>query len=83
MAAKVIDGNALARQVRAEYRTRACAEIGIHVGDVDFEGVSRKASYITKVHGGVGPMTVTMRLGNTVRAAERTLEQANHDRSGA
>lgn len=41
------------------------------VGDVDFEGVSRKASYITPVPGGVGPMTVTMLLTNTISAAER------------
>src|SRR6187549_1221268 len=33
-------------------------------GDVDFEGVSKKASYITPVPGGVGPMTVTMLLEN-------------------
>src|SRR5258706_13386392 len=42
------------------------------VGDVDFEGVKEKASYITPVPGGVGPMTVTMLLENTVAAAERT-----------
>jgi len=42
------------------------------VGDVDFEGVKQKASYITPVPGGVGPMTVTMLLDNTVAAAERT-----------
>jgi methylenetetrahydrofolate dehydrogenase (NADP+)/methenyltetrahydrofolate cyclohydrolase len=41
------------------------------VRDVDFEGVRRKASYITPVPGGVGPMTVTMLLENTVAAAER------------
>lgn len=41
------------------------------VGDVDFEGVKHKASYITPVPGGVGPMTVTMLLENTVAAAER------------
>jgi methylenetetrahydrofolate dehydrogenase (NADP+)/methenyltetrahydrofolate cyclohydrolase len=41
------------------------------VGDVDFEGVSQKASHITPVPGGVGPMTVTMLLDNTVGAAER------------
>ena len=41
------------------------------VGDVDFEGVREKASYITPVPGGVGPMTVTMLLSNTVDAAER------------
>ena len=42
------------------------------VGDVDFDGVKEKASYITPVPGGVGPMTVTMLLENTVAAAERT-----------
>ena len=40
-------------------------------GDVDFEGVRRKASRITPVPGGVGPMTVTMLLENTVAAANR------------
>ncbi len=41
------------------------------VGDVDFAGVSQKASYITPVPGGVGPMTVTMLLANTITAARR------------
>jgi len=41
------------------------------VGDVDFEGVRQKASYITPVPGGVGPMTVTMLVHNTVQAARR------------
>ena len=41
------------------------------VGDVDFEGVKTKASYITPVPGGVGPMTVTMLLVNTILSAER------------
>jgi methylenetetrahydrofolate dehydrogenase (NADP+) / methenyltetrahydrofolate cyclohydrolase len=41
------------------------------VGDVDFEGVRKKASYITPVPGGVGPMTVTMLLHNTLASAER------------
>ena len=41
------------------------------VGDVDFDGVAQKASHITPVPGGVGPMTVTMLLDNTVGAAER------------
>ncbi|HJV87154.1 MAG TPA: bifunctional methylenetetrahydrofolate dehydrogenase/methenyltetrahydrofolate cyclohydrolase FolD [Noviherbaspirillum sp.] len=41
------------------------------VGDVDFDGVSQKASHITPVPGGVGPMTVTMLIENTVQAAER------------
>lgn len=38
-------------------------------GDVDFEGVSRKASYITPVPGGVGPMTIAMLLWNTLESA--------------
>lgn len=41
------------------------------LGDVDFDAVRAKASYITPVPGGVGPMTVTMLLVNTVSAAER------------
>ena len=41
------------------------------VGDVDFEGVRQKASYITPVPGGVGPMTVTMLVHNTVQSAQR------------
>ena len=44
---------------------------GTLVGDVDFEDVRRKASHITPVPGGVGPMTVTMLLANTVTSAER------------
>ena len=40
------------------------------VGDVEFEGVSRRASHITPVPGGVGPMTVAMLLRNTLRSAE-------------
>jgi methylenetetrahydrofolate dehydrogenase (NADP+)/methenyltetrahydrofolate cyclohydrolase len=38
------------------------------VGDVEFEGVSKVASAITPVPGGVGPMTITMLLQNTVKA---------------
>jgi len=41
------------------------------IGDVDFDGVRQKASYITPVPGGVGPMTVTMLLHNTIVSAER------------
>lgn len=40
------------------------------VGDVDFESVSQKASHITPVPGGVGPMTVAMLLRNTLRSAQ-------------
>ncbi len=42
------------------------------VGDVDFEAVKDKASLITPVPGGVGPMTITMLLFNTVESATRT-----------
>ncbi|PTR15581.1 methenyltetrahydrofolate cyclohydrolase /5,10-methylenetetrahydrofolate dehydrogenase (NADP+) [Nitrosospira sp. Nsp2] len=40
-------------------------------GDVDFDSVSEKAGHITPVPGGVGPMTITMLLCNTIEAAER------------
>jgi len=40
------------------------------VGDVEFEAAARRASYITPVPGGVGPMTITMLLKNTLQAAE-------------
>ena len=40
-------------------------------GDVDFDGVKEVASHITPVPGGVGPMTITMLLVNTLEAAER------------
>jgi methylenetetrahydrofolate dehydrogenase (NADP+)/methenyltetrahydrofolate cyclohydrolase len=43
------------------------------VGDVDFDGVEPIASHITPVPGGVGPMTITMLLYNTVQSAEKTL----------
>ena len=43
------------------------------VGDVDFESVSEIASYITPVPGGVGPMTITMLLENTLLAAEKQI----------
>ena len=39
-------------------------------GDVDFEQVAPKCSYITPVPGGVGPMTITMLMVNTLKAAE-------------
>lgn len=41
------------------------------VGDVDFEAIKEKASFITPVPGGVGPMTITMLLYNTVESAQR------------
>lgn len=45
-------------------------EEGKLVGDVDFESVSKKASYITPVPGGVGPMTIAMLMSNVVKAAK-------------
>jgi methylenetetrahydrofolate dehydrogenase (NADP+)/methenyltetrahydrofolate cyclohydrolase len=46
-------------------------EEGKLCGDVDFAGVQKVASYITPVPGGVGPMTITMLLVNTLEAAQR------------
>ena len=46
-------------------------EEGKLCGDVDFAGVEQVAGYITPVPGGVGPMTITMLLINTLEAAER------------
>ncbi len=46
-------------------------------GDVDFENVSKKASYITKVPGGVGPMTITCLLENTIECFVRHMEAKN------
>jgi methylenetetrahydrofolate dehydrogenase (NADP+)/methenyltetrahydrofolate cyclohydrolase len=48
-------------------------EDGSLVGDVDFENVSSKCSYITPVPGGVGPMTIAMLLSNTLKSAKQRL----------
>ncbi|GAB3188014.1 bifunctional methylenetetrahydrofolate dehydrogenase/methenyltetrahydrofolate cyclohydrolase FolD [Hydrogenophaga aquatica] len=45
-------------------------------GDVDFDGVKEVAGWITPVPGGVGPMTITMLMVNTLESAERGLPQA-------
>jgi len=45
------------------------------VGDTDFDGLMEKASYITPVPGGVGPMTVTMLLANTLASAKRIAQR--------
>ncbi len=45
---------------------------GKFVGDVDFEPVSQRAGWISPVPGGVGPMTITMLLANTLESAKRT-----------
>jgi methylenetetrahydrofolate dehydrogenase (NADP+)/methenyltetrahydrofolate cyclohydrolase len=47
------------------------------VGDVDFNGISEVASHITPVPGGVGPMTITMLLYNTVLSAETEFEKGD------
>ena len=44
-------------------------ENGKIIGDTDFKRVEPKASWITPVPGGVGPMTITMLLNNTIKAA--------------
>ena len=46
-------------------------ESGKLVGDVDFENVSKKCSFITPVPGGVGPMTIAMLLENTLKSAQQ------------
>lgn len=46
-------------------------------GDVDFDDVVEKAGYITPVPGGVGPMTITMLLANTVKSARNVLNNRN------
>ena len=52
-------------------------EDGKLTGDVDFENVSKKASYITPVPGGVGPMTIAMLMNNVIKA---TTEKLNNDK---
>ena len=44
-------------------------------GDVDFADVKEKASYITPVPGGVGPMTITMLMFNTLKSAKLKLQK--------
>lgn len=44
-------------------------------GDVDFENVKEKAGYITPVPGGVGPMTITMLMFNTLKSAKKVLQK--------
>jgi methylenetetrahydrofolate dehydrogenase (NADP+)/methenyltetrahydrofolate cyclohydrolase len=69
-----------ARMVKGEWIKKGAIviDVGINrtadgklLGDVDFEGASKKASYITPVPGGVGPMTIAMLLYNTVLATNR------------
>ena len=52
-------------------------EDGKLTGDVDFENVSKKCSYITPVPGGVGPMTIAMLMSNTLKAAKLHIKDRN------
>ena len=52
-------------------------EDGKLTGDVDFENVSKKASYITPVPGGVGPMTIAMLMNNVIKATTEILNNNN------
>jgi methylenetetrahydrofolate dehydrogenase (NADP+)/methenyltetrahydrofolate cyclohydrolase len=52
---------------------RAARQGQVLVGDIDCERAWQKASLIAPVPGGVGPMTITMLLYNTLRSAERTV----------
>lgn len=47
------------------------------VGDVDFENVKEKASYITPVPGGVGPMTIAMLMNNVIKATKEQYKEKN------
>lgn len=67
------------RFINAEYVKEGAVVIDVGInrlesgkvcGDVDFDSVAEKASYITPVPGGVGPMTITMLLKNTIMSAE-------------
>jgi methylenetetrahydrofolate dehydrogenase (NADP+)/methenyltetrahydrofolate cyclohydrolase len=53
------------------------------VGDVDFERVREKASFITAVPGGVGPMTVTMLMVNAITSAERVAQLTSNGKEDA
>ena len=50
-------------------------ENGKLVGDVDFENVEKKASYITPVPGGVGPMTIAMLMHNVIKATKEQYKE--------
>jgi len=51
------------------------AQNGKLVGDVDFQNVSKKCSYITPVPGGVGPMTIAMLMSNSLKAAKLNINK--------
>jgi methylenetetrahydrofolate dehydrogenase (NADP+)/methenyltetrahydrofolate cyclohydrolase len=79
-----------ARMITADMvKPGACViDVGINrlpdgklAGDVDFDGVKSVAGHLTPVPGGVGPMTITMLIGNTVQAAERLFAQRSSIRA--
>ena len=69
-AARLADAERRAQVIIEEAKARATEEGGKIVGDVDFEEVKKKASFITPVPGGVGPMTVAMLMKNTGTSIE-------------
>ena len=81
--AVILVGEDAASQVYVRNKAKACEDVGMNrlpsgklAGDVDFEHVKEKAGYITPVPGGVGPMTITMLLANTLKAAELAADDA-------
>lgn len=72
--AEMVKDDAVIIDVGITRVTDESTEKGYYItGDVDFENVSKKASYITPVPGGVGPMTIAMLLKNTLLARERQM----------
>lgn len=70
--ADMVKSGAVVIDVGVNRVTDATAKAGFRLkGDVDFEAVAQKAAAITPVPGGVGPMTITMLLANTVESAVR------------
>ncbi len=70
--AEMVKDDAVVIDVGITRVTDDTKEKGYYItGDVDFENVSKKASFITPVPGGVGPMTIAMLLKNTLLARER------------
>ena len=63
---------------RAKAQRRNRNKDGKLVGDVDFENVKEKASYITPVPGGVGPMTIAMLMNNVIKAAEEQTKKKSN-----
>ncbi|MEK3890784.1 bifunctional methylenetetrahydrofolate dehydrogenase/methenyltetrahydrofolate cyclohydrolase FolD [Bacillus sp. FSL K6-3431] len=80
----VIAAVGIAKMIKAEHIKEGAVVIDVGMnrdengklcGDVDFEDVKEKAGYITPVPGGVGPMTITMLLFNTVKSAKNNLQK--------